>query len=181
VSTTGPGTTSSGNDVYSGCARGEIGEDAIAEIQPALAGRLSMGSDSSYPFFLTQLARCFAKAGRVEEGLEALTEALTRIERTSERWWEAEAHRLMGELLLQRSPTGFGQAEGCYRRAVERARGQGAKSLELRASTSLAELWRDQGKHAEARDLLAPIYGWFTEGFDTADLKDARALLEELQ
>ena len=102
------------------------------------------------------------------------------MERTSERWWEAEAHRLMGELLLQRSLMALDRAEGYYRRAVERAQKQGAKSLELRASTSLARLWRDQGKRVEARDLLNPIYGWFTEGFDMLDLKEAKVLLQDL-
>ena len=95
---------------------------------------------------------------------------------------ESERSRqfLRSRLLLQRSPTALDQAEGYYRRAVERAQEQGAKSLELRAATSLARLWRDQGKRVEARDLLNPIYGWFTEGFDTLDLKEAKALLEDL-
>jgi predicted ATPase len=94
--------------------------------------------------------------------------------------WEPEVHRLMGDLLLRRNPSAPDRAEASYWRAIERARSQEAKSWELRAATSLARLWRDQGKPTEARALLAPIYGWFTEGFDTADLKEAKALLEEL-
>ena len=103
------------------------------------------------------------------------------FERTgSDAHWEPEVHRLMGDLLLRRNPSAPDRAEVSYRRAIERARSQEAKSWELRAATSLARLWRDQGKPAEARALLAPVYGWFTEGFDTADLKDAKALLDEL-
>ena len=96
----------------------------------------------------------------------------------SDALWEPEVHRLMGDLLLRRNPSAPDRAEVSYRRAIECARSQEAKSWELRAATSLARLWRDQGKPAAARDLLAPIYGWFTEGFDTADLKDAKALLD---
>ena len=94
--------------------------------------------------------------------------------------WEAEAHRVMGDLLLQRSPGALNGAEDSYRRAIDQSRQQNAKSLELRATTSLARLWRDQNKRTEGRDLLAPVYGWFTEGFDTPDLREAKALLIEL-
>ncbi len=99
---------------------------------------------------------------------------------TGDAYWEPEVHRLIGDLLLRRNPSAADRAEASYRRAIERARSQEARSWELRAATSLARLWRDQGKHAQARELLAPVYGWFTEGFDTADLKDAKALLDEL-
>ena len=102
------------------------------------------------------------------------------LERYDQAFRENEIHRLMGDLLLRRNPSAPDRAEVSYRRAIERARSQEAKSWELRAATSLARLWRDQGKHAAARDLLAPIYGWFTEGFDTLDLKDAKALLDHL-
>ena len=106
---------------------------------------------------------------------------MVHLERTgSDALWEPEVHRLMGDLLLRRNPSAADRAEISYRRAIERARSQEAKSWELRASTSLARLWRDQGKCTEARKLLAPVYGWFTEGFDTADLQEARALLDEL-
>ena len=156
------------------------GEAPIDQIRAALASLWATGSEIAHPFRLTLLVRCLARTGQIDEALETLTEALVRMERTSERWWEAEAHRLMGDLLLQRSPTAVDQAEGYYRRAVERAQKQGAKSLELRASTSLAQLWRDQSKRVEARDLLKPVYCWFTEGFDTLDLKEAKGLLDEL-
>ena len=97
-----------------------------------------------------------------------------------ERWWEAELHRLKGELLQQQAVSDISQAEVCFQQALAVARQQQAKSLELRAAMSLAHLWQHQGKRAEARALLAPIYHWFTEGFDTADLQEARALLEAL-
>ena len=99
---------------------------------------------------------------------------------TEVRWWEAEVSRLQGELLLQLPSPDVPQAEAAFLRALEVARRQQAKALELRAALSLARLWQGQGKHTAARQLLAPIYGWFTEGFDTADLQEARALLEEL-
>ena len=129
---------------------------------------------------MTELARRFVQVGRITDAIEPLQEALSRIEHTGERWWEAEAHRVMGDLLLQRSPGALNGAEDLYQRAIEQSRQQNAKSLELRATTSLARLWRDQNKRTEARDLLAPIYGWFTEGFDTPDLKEAATLLAEL-
>jgi predicted ATPase len=107
-----------------------------------------------------------------------LAEALAVTEHTGERCWEAEQYRLQGELLQARADAW--QAERCFRQALEIARHQQARSLELRAAMSLSRLWRQQGKRAEARDLLAPIYGWFTEGFDTADLQEAKALLDAL-
>jgi predicted ATPase len=109
-----------------------------------------------------------------------LTEALTIAHNTGERFWEAELHRRKGELLLKQAVRGEPEAEACFHQALDVARRQEAKSLELRAAMSLARLRQQQGKHAEAYDLLAPIYGWFTEGFDTADLKDAKALLDAL-
>lgn len=114
-----------------------------------------------------------------DEALALLKTALDRAEATDERDQEAELHRLKGEWLVAHRRA-YAEAEGCYRRALAVARQQEAKFWELRASTSLARLWRDQGKRTEARDLIAPIYGWFTEEFDTPDLKEARALLEEL-
>jgi predicted ATPase len=111
------------------------------------------------------------------EGLELVTEALTLAQRDDVHWWEAELHRVNGEILLARAPDASDEVEDCFRQALDIARNQEAKSLELRAATSLARLWQTQDRPGEARDLLAPIYGWFTEGFDTADLKDAKALL----
>ena len=102
------------------------------------------------------------------------------VEDTGERFWEAELYRLKGELLLRHTIPNEHQAAACFQQALDVARHQQAKSLELRAAMSLSRLWQQQGKRAEARELLAPIYGWFTEGFDTADLQEAKALLEEL-
>jgi predicted ATPase len=124
------------------------------------------------------LAQLYEKAGQPEEGLHQLAEAARLVEATQERWAEAEMHRLRGTLLLSLSK--HAEAENSYRQALSVAQRQSAKFWELRASTSLARLWCDQGKREEARELLAPVYGWFTEGFDTRDLKDAKALLDEL-
>jgi predicted ATPase len=110
-----------------------------------------------------------------------LAEALTLVDTTGERWYEPELYRLKGALLLQQSLDNSTEAEACFHQAIMIAQNQQAKSLELRASTSLARLWQSQGKRQEAYDLLEPVYHWFTEGFDTADLKDAKALLHELE
>jgi predicted ATPase len=127
------------------------------------------------------LAEALALAGRVEEGLAVLGEAWQEVQRTGDRFSEAELHRLRGELLLQRGGEGAEeQAEESYQRAIALAREQEARSWELRATTSLARLWQRQGRVAEAREALATIYGWFTEGFDTPDLQEAAGLLREL-
>ena len=115
-----------------------------------------------------------------EQGLEALQEAAELVEASGERFYEAEILRLKGELLLKVSPRAVEQAEACFHQALDVARLQAARSLELRAATSLARLWHDQAKREEARGLLAPVHGWFTEGFDTADLVEARDLLDAL-
>jgi predicted ATPase len=121
-----------------------------------------------------------ARVGEPARAAPRVGEALERIEKTGERWFEAEAYRIKGEVVLRFADPDQAEADRCFRRAIEVARNQGAKLWELRAATSLARLWTKQGKRAQARDLLAPVYAWFTEGFDTADLKDARALLDEL-
>ena len=113
--------------------------------------------------------------GYTEDGLQALAEAHTLVEQHQERWWEAEIYRLRGVLLLRQTGTPQAEAETWLQRALDVARRQEAKSLELRAAMSLSRLWQQQGKRDEARELLAPIYGWFTEGFDTADLQEAKA------
>ena len=123
------------------------------------------------------LAEACGKAGRIAEALDIIREALADVERTGIRYREAELNRLEGELRIGRDEE---RLEMCFQRAIAIARAQQAKSFELRAALSLARLWRDQGKRDEACNLLAPLYGWFTEGFDTADLKKAKALLEEL-
>src|SRR6267378_2518858 len=127
---------------------------------------------------LAVLASAKADLGKPGEGLELLKDALASTEISGERWWQAELHRLRGRLLVARGQ--HDKSEACFRSAIEVSSEQRARTLELRAATSLARLWSDQGRHAEARDLLTPIYGWFTEGFDTLDLKEAKILLDEL-
>ena len=172
------------------------GEEGITQIRQALAAYRSAGATRDRPYYLALLAEASAQGGQTTEGLEALAEALALLATSGVRWWEAELHRLRGELLLQsgvQSPESSvlthhsalrmphaAEAEACFQQALDIARRQQAKSLELRAAMSLSRLWQQQGKRAEARELLAPIYGWFTEGFDTADLQEAKALLEEL-
>jgi predicted ATPase len=164
-------------------------EEGIAEIREGLAAIRIAGANAQAPELRFYLANALMKAGRIEEGLASLDEALTIISRTGERYYEAEIYRLKGELSLQSTAGDQSsmisekriEAEACFQKAIEVARRQQARSLELRATMSLARLWCRQGKIAEARQTLAEIYGWFTEGFDTSDLKDAEALLEELQ
>jgi predicted ATPase len=127
------------------------------------------------------LAYVSAHLGHTEGGLQALAEAHTLVEQQEERYWAAEISRLRGVLLLRQTGTSQAEAEAWLRRALDVARRQEAKALELRAVMSLSRLWQQQGKRADAHELLAPIYGWFTEGFDTTDLQEAKALLEELE
>jgi predicted ATPase len=158
-----------------GNRRGE--EEGLEEIRKGLARLDATGVQLRRPYYLTLYADACARTGLVAEGLAILAQAL----RGAERRWEAEAHRLSGELLLAQSAGNRGEAEACFGRALEVARRQSARSLELRAATSLARLWGEGGRRADARELLTSVYGWFTEGFDTADLRQAKALLEELQ
>jgi len=132
------------------------------------------------PYMCTVLADVCHSMGYPDDGLQALAEAYTLVEQQEERWWEAEICRLRGVLLLRQPGTPQVEAEAWLQRALDVARRQEAKALELRAAMSLAHLWQQQGRRAEARDLLAPIYGWFTEGFDTADLQEAKTLLDAL-
>jgi len=132
------------------------------------------------PYSLSLLAEAYAETGRLDEGLSALTEALAIAVEHENRHYEAETHRLKGELLLKQDASNAADPQNCFERAVEIARRQSAKSLELRAKMSLARLLAKQGRREEARTMLAVIYNWFTEGFETADLKDAKALLDEL-
>jgi predicted ATPase len=142
----------------------------------------TIGAVSARPYFLTLLAEACGSIGQTTEGLSLLAEALATVDRTEECGWEAELHRLKGEILLAQAGESqkVQEAEACFQQALAVARHQQAKSLELRAAMSLSRLWQQQGKRAEARELLAPIYSWFTEGFDTPDLQEARALLEKL-
>ena len=154
-------------------------EEGIAQIRQGLTAFRATGSEFLRPYFLTLLAEAYAQRGQAEEGLAVVSEALETVATTGERFYEAELHRLQGELSLQ-VPTPPAEAEACLQQALAVARRQQAKSLELRAAMSLARLWQRQGKRDAARALLAPIYGWFTEGFDTADLQEARGLLDAL-
>ncbi len=160
---------------------GQCGDDRIEDYRSALAELRRMGFGWALGMWHALFAECLEKRGNTDEALTALEAAVVHFERPgSDAVWEPEVHRLKGDLLLRRNPSAPDRAEVSYRRAIDRARSQEARSWELRAAASLARLWRDQGKPAAARELLAPVYGWFTEGFDTADLKDAKALLDHL-
>jgi class 3 adenylate cyclase/predicted ATPase len=161
-------------------ARQGQGEVGLAQVYQGLAAFRATGAALTIPFSCTMRADVCAHLSHIKDGLQALAEAHTLVEQHDERWWEAEVHRLRGVLLLRQTLTQPEEAEACFQQALDVTRRQQAKSLELRAAMSLSRLWQQQGKRTEARELLAPIYGWFTEGFDTADLQEAKALLEEL-
>jgi predicted ATPase len=194
------------------------GEVGMAQVRQGIAAYRATGAALLVPYYCTVLADVAAHLGHTDGGLQALAEAHTLMEQHDERWWEAEICRLRGVLLLRQPGTPQAEAETWFQRALDVARRQQAKSLELRAAMSLSRLWQQQGKQTEARELLAPVYeqhldnlrrkdslrgaetaeisvrlgnysashfegsayGWFTEGFDTADLQDAKALLEAL-
>jgi predicted ATPase len=156
-------------------------QEGIAQIQQGLVAQQATGAEIARPSFLVLLAEAHAAAGQAAAGLSVLAEALTLVDRTGERFHEAEIYRLKGELLLQQAMPDTPQAEACLQQALAVARRQQARSWELRAALSLARLWQRQGQRAAASELLAPIYAWFTEGFDTADLREARALLADLR
>src|ERR1700687_5586816 len=150
-------------------------------MQQAQAVAHAAGADIGRANFLCQLAEGYMMVDRLDDALNALTEALAAADEQEERYFETEIHRLKGELLLlKRSDATAAEAQSCFERAIESAREQSAKSHELRATTSLARLLRDTDRRDEARTMLAAIYNWFTEGCETADLKDTKALLEEL-
>jgi predicted ATPase len=150
----------------------------IDVIRESMDRRRAMGVGAVWPWFHALLADAFGAIGHVDDGLAELETALQVVERNDERLYEAEVHRIKGELLLKQHD--LAEAERCFQGALGVARNQQAKSWELRAATSLARLWQQQGRGDEARQLLAPIYDWFTEGFDTADLIEAGALLAQL-
>jgi class 3 adenylate cyclase/predicted ATPase len=155
-------------------------EEGIAQMRQGLAALRATGAGVSMSGHLAQLAKACGQVGQVDEGMHLLAEALAMVDTTGERHTEAELHRLKGALLLVQPTDHTIEAEVCFQQALDIARRQQAKSWELRAATNLARLWQQQGKRAKAYDLLAPIYSWFTEGFDTADLQEAKALLDEL-
>ena len=172
--------------IFLGWALTQQGQDAegIVQLRRGLAESRAKGAEGTHSFFFSMLADAYAKAGQSDEGLQAVADAFVIVENTSERFWEAELYRLKAELILHSRLAGLqskvDEAEGLFLKAIEVARRQQAKSWELRAAISLSRLWQQQGRKTEARQMVAEIYGWFTEGFDTADLKDAKALLEEL-
>ena len=177
-------------------------EEGITQICQGMADLRTIGVEFGQSHFLTLLAEAYGKGEQTKEGLTVLAEALDFVSQTEERFYEAELYRLKGELTLQHSrrvdiahqpvsiaeavtvgcahPTEESEAEACFHKAIEIARRQQAKSWELRASTSLARFWQQQGKQKEAHQMLAEVYNWFTEGFDTKDLQEAKALLAEL-
>jgi predicted ATPase/class 3 adenylate cyclase len=155
-------------------------EEGIRQISQGLERYRATGTGFQLPHLLTALIEAYKKIEQPEQGLTVLAEAQALVEKTGERYFEAELQRLKGELLLVQSPDDPAEAETCFHNALEIARRQHAKSLELRAAISLARLWQRQGKEGDARKLLNDVFAWFTEGFDTADLRDAQALLNEL-
>jgi predicted ATPase len=168
--------------ILQGWADAQKGEvtTGIARIRDGLAAAEATGARAVTPLFLTLLAEALVLAGKIEEALVILDDALAKAAASGERGWNAEIHRLRGDLTARLPYSDPAKAEDSFCTALAIAREQGTRGYELRAATSLARLLHEQGRRTEARDLLAPLYSWFTEGFDTADLKDAKALLEEL-
>ncbi len=169
--------------VHGGWALSKLGrhDEAIQQIQESSAAYRATGAGLFRPYFLALLADAYLEAARTQEGLQAVEEGLTAVEKNGEHFWEAELYRLRGELLQQLALDNCPEAEASLHQAISIAQHQHAKSWELRAVTSLARLWQSQGRRDDARELLGNVYGWFTEGFDTADLIDAKALLVELE
>jgi predicted ATPase len=168
--------------LYQGWLRAVTGRasEAVQLLAPGLAALRSVGTTIFTPVGLSLLAKSYAALGQLDDARRSADEARNVIERTTETWFEADVHRMAGEVALQSPQPDAAKAEAYFERALAVARAQQAKSWELRAAMSLARLRRDQGKVQQARELLAPVYGWFTEGFDTRDLKEAKALLDEL-
>src|SRR5262249_6150032 len=154
--------------------------DAVQMITSGITAWRSTGATMWMPFVLSYLARAYAEIGQFGDASRTIGEAITAVETSQERWCEAEVHRAVGEIALESPEPDVVKAEASFKHALAVARAQQAKSWELRAAMSMARLWREQGKRNEARDLLAPVYGWFTEGFDTLDLRQAKGLLDEL-
>jgi predicted ATPase len=155
-------------------------EDAIQMIGSGLATYRSTGSTNYIPWWSSFLARSYAQLGEFDEACRCIAEAIAAVKTTKITLFEADISCMAGDIALMLPEPASGKAEAYFNRALDVARQQQAKSWELRAAMSMARLWRDQGKRDEARELLAPVYGWFTEGFDTHDLKEAKALLNEL-
>ena len=153
---------------------------AVPVISSGISASRSTGAGYLLPLCLSDLAWAHAELGQFDDAWRYISETITTIETTKEKWFEAEANRVAGEITLKSPEPDASKAQAYFERSLAIARGQRAKSFELRAAMSMARLWRDQGKPQQARELLAPIYDWFTEGFDSRDLKEAKTLLEEL-
>jgi class 3 adenylate cyclase/predicted ATPase len=168
--------------VLQGCVSTLTGKasDAVDIITAGITAWRSTGATVWMPLSLSHLARAYAELGRFDDAWRCIGEAVTAVETTKETWWEAEVNRVAGEIALLSSEPEKAKAEACFDRALKVARAQQGKSWELRSAMSMARLWRQRGKRVEARELLAPVYDWFTEGFDTLDVKEAKALLDEL-
>jgi len=169
--------------LWRGCLFALTGKasDAVHRITSGITALRSTGATLWLPWHLSNLGWAYAKLGQFDDAWRCIGEAMAAMETTKERWCEADIHRTAGEIALMSPEPDAAKAEAYFDRALAVARAQQAKSWELRAATSMARLWRDQGKRDEARNLLAPVYGWFTEGFETLDLKEAKALLDELR
>jgi len=154
--------------------------EAIQMLTSGVAARRSVGGTHWLPLYLSNLSAARAELGQFDDALRCIGEAMTAMETTKDRCCEAEVYRTAGKISLKSPEPDAAEAQMYFERALAVARQQEAKSWELRAAMSMARLWRDQGKRDEARELLAPVYGWFTEGFGTRDLKEAKALLAEL-
>jgi predicted ATPase len=155
--------------------------DAVLAISSGIIALRSTGATLYEPFHLSNLAKAYADLGQLDDARRCIDDAIEKVESSKEKWCEAEVHRMAGEIALKSPAPDTEKAERYFDRALAGARQQQAKWWELRAAISMARLWRDQGKSQQARELLAPIYGWFTEGFDMVDLRDAKALLDELE
>jgi predicted ATPase len=158
----------------------EKSADAVSMFISAITAFRSNGATLYLPVWLSHLAKACAELGQLDDAWSYIGEAITAVETTKEKWCEADVHRIAGEIALMSPDRDAVKAEACFERALAIARGQQAKSWELRAAISMARLWRDQGSRDKARKLLAPVYGWFTEGCETLDLKQAKLLLDEL-
>jgi predicted ATPase len=155
-------------------------EDAVHIIASGITAWRSTGATLWLPLHMSHLASAYAELGNFDDAWRCIGEASMAVDTTKEKWCEADVHRTSGEIVLRWSERDTTTAQKYFERALDVARAQQAKSWELRAAMSLARLWRDLGKRQQARELLAPVYGWFTEGHDTRDLREAKVLLEEL-
>jgi predicted ATPase len=167
---------------FQGCVLASTGKaaDAVQLITSGVASLLATGTTFWLPLYLPFLAKAYAQLGKSDDALRCVGEAMQAVQTTKETMFEAEVYRMAGEIELMSPGPDAAKAEAYFERALAVARQQQAKSWELRVAMSMAKLWRDQDKRDEARELLAPVYGWFTEGFDTLDLKEAKVLLGEL-